>query len=498
METFQEALTKLIDNDVYSYAKVAATVGLVIAVRLYLRKAVSAVMGGSNLQRKRSLSFNSKVMLGSFPESAGVWPPIINVLFIVENCGSKKELMKLFEPMICYERMRCVIRDNELVPVKVKMEDHITTVTVPNTGELKKYVDKVCETDLDDISSKPPWMIHAITNKGGEDTILWRLHHVIGDGIAIIGATSKFVNTVDGQPLDFSAKASSMKGGREEGSRDSILEKVGCFFRVLATPASAYDATVAFNPMDKKMPVMSGRRTAVYLPTISLDWVKAIKNAAGVTVNDVMLSAIGGVIRRFSLTRGESAAYLAKAVNRALLPVALPRPAVELTSNLTGLRNKWAFASVDLPISGATSAERLRSCHESTMALKGSSMVALQWLVQTYLLPLMPAFLRKQTALDLFARHSMVFSNLPGNEEPLLLGTRPLLGLQVIFPNLLPQSILISYNKRIFSNLVVDPAYISDADKKLLQSLWREELEEMADSLHVTKEAIFAEEQYLL
>ena len=230
-----------------------------------------------------------------------MWPPIINVLYIVEKCGSKKELMKVFEPLTYYDRMKCVVRDNSLVPVKVKMEEHVATVTVANTEELKKYVDNLCEADLGDISAKPPWMIHAITNKSGKDMIVWRLHHVIGDGMAIIGATSKFINRMNGEPLDFGAKAESMRGGKASGSKSSVVEKIKCFFKVLAVPASAYDTTVALHAMDRKKPAMGNHRTTVYLPTINLDWVKDIKNAAGVTVNDVMLSAIAGVIRRFSL-----------------------------------------------------------------------------------------------------------------------------------------------------------------------------------------------------
>ena len=80
----------------------------------------------------------------------------------------------------------------------------------------------------------------------------------------------------------------------------------------------------------------------------------------------------------------------------------------------------------------------------------------------------------------------------------MFIGTEPLLGVQVIFPNLLPQSILISYNKCIYSNLVVDSAYVNDADKELLQALWREELAEMASTFKVSEEATYPKEQILL
>lgn len=77
--------------------------------------------------------------------------------------------------------------------------------------------------------------------------------------------------------------------------------------------------------------------------------------------------------------------------------------------------------------------------------------------IQNNILPLAPDFLRKQLAQDIFSRHSMVFSNVPGPAEPMYLCGEKLLGMQALFPNLIAQvtSILfISFNP-VFPILVM-------------------------------------------
>ena len=55
------------------------------------------------------------------------------------------------------------------------------------------------------------------------------------------------------------------------------------------------------------------------------------------------------------------------------------------------------------------------------------------------MLALAPDFLVKKTAHDVFSRHTMVFSNLPGPTEDLVFCGETVTGMQIIFPNLIPQ-----------------------------------------------------------
>merc|ERR1712241_854016 len=68
-------------------------------------------------------------------------------------------------------------------------------------------------------------------------------------------------------------------------------------------------------------------------------------------------------------------------------------------------------------------------------------------------------------ARDLFSKHSLVFSNVPGPDVPIFIAGEPLEAAQAIFPNYLPHFILLSYNGRVHMNFTVDPEIVEDADR---------------------------------
>ena len=71
-----------------------------------------------------------------------------------------------------------------------------------------------------------------------------------------------------------------------------------------------------------------------------------------------------------------------------------------------------------------------------------------------------PDFLFGKVAQNLFSRHSVVFSNVPGPAEPVFICGKRLVGLQGIYPNLITQLICISYCGEMQMNLVTDPDII--------------------------------------
>jgi hypothetical protein len=73
---------------------------------------------------------------------------------------------------------------------------------------------------------------------------------------------------------------------------------------------------------------------------------------------------------------------------------------------------------------------------------------------------------------------TQVFSNLPGPAEPLMFGEERVRGLQIIFPNLIPQVIIISYAGGVYFNMSLDPDLVdAHAD---LPRLFLEEVADMA------------------
>ncbi|MBK9741192.1 MAG: wax ester/triacylglycerol synthase family O-acyltransferase [Actinobacteria bacterium] len=97
-----------------------------------------------------------------------------------------------------------------------------------------------------------------------------------------------------------------------------------------------------------------------------LDEVKAVKSAAGCTVNDVVLAAIAGGFRRYLIERGES---VEDDIVRSMVPVSVRKP------HQNGrLGNQVSAMFADLPVGVADPLERLGVVAAQMAHLKGSGM----------------------------------------------------------------------------------------------------------------------------
>lgn len=152
---------------------------------------------------------------------------------------------------------------------------------------------------------------------------------------------------------------------------------------------------------------------------ISLDEIRAVKTAADVTVNDVLLALVAGALRRYLLDRGE----LPEVPLVAGVPVSTDHP--DAIRRLGG--NKVSNLFTALPTHLDDPIERLRAVHEVTAAAKevhnllGVDMLA-DWV--EYTPPRPYAWLARQYSRYRIAdRHrppiNLVVSNVPGPREPL-------------------------------------------------------------------------------
>lgn len=249
---------------------------------------------------------------------------------------------------------------------------------------------------------------------------------------------------------------------------------------VLLLPMSAYDTDTAFHSNHNQSLRMTSR-TNVEFPVVRLDFIKAIKNKAQVTVNDVLLAATSGMLRRYSEEKNDPSVK-GKIQVRALMPIAFPRKAKDMNSPDKSLRNLWSLVSAPLAVNEATPVGRLQASAKTTTALKTSPNALVQLFFQNSIVSQLPQFFQRQVALDVFARHSMVFSNVPGPATKVYYCGEAIESMQINFPNLIPQVILISYNGGIFFNMSIDT---QELDAKLLGELYLKELRSLAQELGV-------------
>jgi diacylglycerol O-acyltransferase len=170
------------------------------------------------------------------------------------------------------------------------------------------------------------------------------------------------------------------------------------------------------------VPVGPNRRFA--MAEVPVADAKAVKNALGGTVNDVVLAAVTGALRKILKHRREPVRGVSL---RAMVPVSLRDP-----SQSMALGNQVSMFFVDLPVGTPDPVRRLRRISAMTRELKSSHQaVAATALINTARWT--PATLHALAA-RLLARQrvaNLVVSNVPGPQVPLYLdGAR----LSVAFP----------------------------------------------------------------
>ena len=448
--------------------------------------------------RSRSMSFNSSVMVnGAFPPTANVRSPIINCVFLFKNCPSREALNQSCLDLIQFNRFRSAVKlvngEWTFDEVEVNVNNHVKTIEVTSETDVLAEADKIAEKEMtaaDGNGNIPLWIFYRIINTGnGLSAVVIRIHHVIGDGIALVNAIGKVLKDSNGDNVIIQLPGTKLEEGNPDVNQQSSYIKIfKSLCSIVSLPASPYDSKTSFISSQQKKLVMTPKRSTVIFPTIRLDFLKAIKAKAQVTINDVMLAVVIGTIRRYCEKRKDPAILDGKSLlSRCLMPIAMPRSLNQLNTPETALRNYWVFLTVPLPMSIASIKERLAICNATTTELKSSPTAYVQMWLQNFLPKVLPVFLQRQTAYDIFTRHSMVFSNVPGPNTPIYLAGEKVEGLQVLFPNLIPQVMIVSYNGGVYFNMSLDDMEMPGALQEMPQ-LYLEEFTALAKEFSISTE----------
>ncbi len=314
---------------------------------------------------------------------------------------------------------------------------------------LKRRVAELAATPLP--ADRPLWEFRLVEDLDGErSALVSRIHHCIGDGIALI---SVMLSIADGgkppprrqprevhdthhadDPADWLARAvlepftdlsikaigltgqglgkglelMSMPGGPVAGTVAGSLEAARVGYQVVHDVAA-----LALMPDDShtrlKGKARPGKRVAWGEP-LPLEEVKAVGKAFGVSINDVLLAAVAGAIGDYLRDKGDDPSGCEI---RAMVPVNL-RPLEEAYK----LGNRFGLVPLVLPVGIANPIERLYAVHARMNELKGSYQPLLAFAVLALSgLMVKPV---QQAITDLFAKKATaVMTNVPGPKEPL-------------------------------------------------------------------------------
>ncbi|MDX1414504.1 MAG: wax ester/triacylglycerol synthase family O-acyltransferase [Candidatus Promineifilaceae bacterium] len=386
---------------------------------------------------------------------------------------------------------------------------HFRRIALPRPGDqaaLQQVVSDLMSTPLD--SSKPLWQIHVIEEYGSGSAIVARIHHSIADGLALIYVLLSLTDMTPDAPwpepaemvdeedddggLFSGALGSLYRGGRSvvgtagrwsgaavRGSW-STLRSTDKARQLMQTGADAGYATsrLLLRPDDPETPFKGPLGTVkrgAWSQPISLRDIKAIKNATRTTVNDVLIAAMSGALRRHMLTAGAEPVDF-----RATVPVNM-----RTDKEMGQLGNKFGLVFLDLPVGIADPLDRLAEVHFRMQELKKSTEAGI---ILTALNVVGRSAKQVQDIVVsiLAKKATAVLTNVPGPPIPLFLAGREIEDIMFWVPQAgrLGMGIsILSYAGKVYVGVATDAKLVSDPDRII--DAFYDELEELMMNLKI-------------
>jgi WS/DGAT/MGAT family acyltransferase len=365
---------------------------------------------------------------------------------------------------------------------------HIKRARLPGAAgkpELQRYMTELMARPLD--RAHPPWEFHIIEDFQGGAALVARIHHAIGDGIALAGV---LMSLTDERP-DAPVAAPPREAGRKSGALFAWEDMFGMtgrlmdmglrlsdeFWKVsfdLAThPAKslqyvrnttgvagelAYLLTMPSDTPTRLKGAPLGQKRVAWTDPIALPEVKAVSHALGCSVNDMLLAAATGAIRGYLEEKGDPTAGVEV---RVLVPINLRPP-----DSGEELGNRFGIIAVELPVGFESPLQRLYEIRRRIEALKTSYEPAVT-LGLFAGLGYAPKVVQDMLFDLLVSRATAVMTNVPGPQRALYLAGSALK--QVMF--WVPQTgsigmgvSLLSFNGQVHFGLITDAALVPDPD----------------------------------
>jgi diacylglycerol O-acyltransferase len=289
--------------------------------------------------------------------------------------------------------------------------------------------------------ARPLWQFHLIDGYEGGSALIVRIHHCIGDGIALISVALSITDggsdpparkkraageAADGdwlsdsviQPLtDIAVKALGMTGEGVARSVEALsrpqqllgsVEMARVGYQVLGDVAAL--ALMNDDSPTRLKGLPAGDKRVAWNEPLPLDAVKTISKGLNCSINDVLLACVAGAIGQYLRERGDDPTGQQI---RAMVPVNL-RPLDQAWQ----LGNKFGLAPLELPIGIHNPIERVYAVRQRMSELKGSYQPLLAFAVLAIAgLMIKPV---QDAILNLFAKKATaVMTNVPGPGKPL-------------------------------------------------------------------------------
>ncbi len=352
---------------------------------------------------------------------------------------------------------------------------HVRPATLPAPGgepALAALVGREMSRRLD--RSRPLWELTVIDGlAGGRRALLAKMHHALVDGVAAVDIGTVLLDPTP-EPLDIPPPDEPWSPRAHDRTRH--LARLAATPVVRAQKLLLDSATRALQPSPRRAAsdiksatelLVQLARTRPAAPMTPLNAgqgpnrrfafarapladLKRAGKAQGATVNDALLAAVAGMLRRYLEAAGEPAVTPLVA----LVPVSVRRPGEEGG-------NAISTVLVDLPVDEPDPAERIVRVHAAMTEIKGSAAIragALLVGAGGWAPPLVSSTLAR--AMGGMRAFNLVVSNVPGPQQPFWLNGCRLLAIHPAVPlNPATQGLtvgIISYDGTVCFGLLAD------------------------------------------
>ncbi|MBL0423857.1 wax ester/triacylglycerol synthase family O-acyltransferase [Ramlibacter alkalitolerans] len=347
------------------------------------------------------------------------------------------------ERLLPYDRFRQRVEEHAGAPRwvdhDVDIAQHVVREKLARTKggaqvALQQRIGELAMQPLD--PGRPLWQIHLVENYEGGSALIFRIHHCIADGIALIRVTLSLVDGGEPPPANrahgggneapewlsetlfkpFAGLVLRMFEAAGDGAARSLALLQQPTRGVKGSLDLAHDAwqlvadAAALLLMPDDSPTRlkgrpAGSKRVAWCPPLPLAEVKAIGKALNCSINDVLLSCVAGAIAQYLKSQGDDVAGVEM---RAMVPVNLRPPAQS-----QALGNHFGLAPLVLPVGVENPIERVYAVRQRMDALKGSSQPLLAFAVLALAgLLIKPA---QDAIMDLFrSKTTAVMTNVPG------------------------------------------------------------------------------------
>ena len=369
---------------------------------------------------------------------------------------------------------------------------HFHRLALPSPGDreaLQQVVSDLAASPLN--LERPLWDMYLLEGYGAGCAVLIRMHHAIADGVALARVMLSLTDVGEhplpsagmhapadpGRLARLTSTAAAGRGLAHETVRSIVHPTHAAALARSAAGDARTLAKLLLSDADPPTALKSESHVAHrvgWSDPVLLRTIKDLGHATGTTVNDVLVSAVAGVIGEHLRDSGDAIDEVHALVPFNLRPLDEPLP--------RDLGNRFGLILLALPVGIVEPFARLRAVHSAMAEIKASHEGAISYGI-IEVLGAMPGPLEERL-IDFFsAKGTMVLTNVPGPPRTVTFAGTPVRGVLVWAPcsGSVGMSVSIfSYAGKVTvgfltdAGLVPDPQALADGFRRELRALRRD------------------------